>query len=52
MTTSLHQQIAAIAENDPAIYVSHHILINLITNSLDKAASESESQSSGGWPAR
>jgi hypothetical protein len=37
MTTQLHQQIAAIAQNDPAIHVSKLVLINLITNRLDKA---------------
>jgi hypothetical protein len=37
MTTHLHQQIAAIAQNDPAIHVGELVLINLITNRLDKA---------------
>ena len=37
MTTQLHQQIAAIAQNDPAIHVSELVLINLITNRLDNA---------------
>jgi hypothetical protein len=37
MTTQLHQLIAAIAKNDPAIHVSELVLINLITNRLDKA---------------
>jgi hypothetical protein len=36
MTTQLHQQIAAIALNDSAIHVSDLVLINLITNRLDK----------------
>jgi hypothetical protein len=35
--TQLHRQIAAIAQNDPAIHVSELVLINLITNRLDNA---------------
>jgi hypothetical protein len=37
MTTQLHQQIAAIAQKDPAIHVSELVLVHLITNRLDKA---------------
>jgi hypothetical protein len=37
MATVLHQQIADIAQNAPAIHVSERVLINLITNRLDKA---------------
>jgi hypothetical protein len=37
MTTQLHQQIEAIAKNDPAIHVSELVLINLVTNRLNTA---------------
>jgi hypothetical protein len=37
MTTPLHRQIAGYAHNDPAIHVSELVLINLITNRLDRA---------------
>src|SRR6478609_3465804 len=37
MPNTLHPKIAAIAKKDPAIHVSEFVLVNLITNRLDRA---------------